>query len=61
MAQVLEDSENYGVLNIFTQITKELPGKQMESLETIFASMQSSLYANPLSLRNFNYDMILLN
>ncbi|XP_057848676.1 uncharacterized protein At5g43822 isoform X2 [Cryptomeria japonica] len=41
--KVLEDSENYGVLNVFSHITMELPGKQMESLETIFASMQSTL------------------
>ncbi|KAH9288593.1 hypothetical protein KI387_032710, partial [Taxus chinensis] len=41
--KVLENSENYGVLNTLSHIEKKLPGKQIESLEAIFSSMQSTL------------------
>lgn len=41
--KVLGDKENYGVLKGFSHITKELPAKQVESLEIIFISMRSNL------------------
>lgn len=42
--EVLGDNENYGVLKAFSHIAKELPAKQVESLEIIFISMRSTLY-----------------
>lgn len=41
--EVLGDKENYGVLKFFSHIAKELPAKQVESLEIIFISMRSTL------------------
>lgn len=48
--KVLGDKENYGVLKGFSHITKELPAKQVESLEIIFISMRSNLYLLKVSI-----------